>query len=62
VRQHDPQTLLCAFNFSDRAAQLALPADWRGASVLEGSGLAGARVDGDQLLFEPYGGLFLQRP
>ncbi|MGI9215712.1 MAG: alpha-glucosidase family protein, partial [Hydrogenophaga sp.] len=62
VRGHAQQTLLCVFNFSDRPARLALPDDWRGASVLNGSGLAGGRLDGDGVQCDAYGGLFLQRP
>jgi alpha-glucosidase len=54
------QVLLCAFNFSDRPARLALPADWQGARVLAGSGLEGARVASGSVRFEPWGGLFLQ--
>jgi alpha-glucosidase len=54
------QVLLCAFNFSDRPARLALPADWQGARVLAGSGLEGARVASGSVHFEPWGGLFLQ--
>ena len=60
VRDDGAQRLLCAFNFSDAAATLALPAGWAQAGVLEGSGLAGARVEGGQIRFEPWGGLFLQ--
>ncbi|MCB2017137.1 MAG: alpha-glucosidase, partial [Hydrogenophaga sp.] len=60
VREDGPQRLLCAFNFSDRPATLALPADWPAAQALTGSGLQGARVDGGTLHFEPWGGLHLQ--
>jgi alpha-glucosidase len=60
VREHDPQRLLCAFNFSDRPAKLDLPADWGSASPLAGSGLQGAQLEGSMLCFEPWGGLYLQ--
>ena len=42
-------------------AELALPEDWRNATVLDGSGLPGARLEGDCVRCEPYGGLFLHR-
>jgi len=61
VREHEQQTLLCVFNFSDQVAELALPEDWRNATVLDGSGLPGARLEGDCVRCEPYGGLFLHR-
>jgi alpha-glucosidase len=60
TREHDQQTLLCVFNFSDRPAQMALPDAWRCATVLGGSGLAGARTEGGRVLCEPFGGLFLR--
>lgn len=60
IRADGPQRLLCAFNFSDRPATLALPAGWTGATPLTGSGLQGARVEGATLHFEPWGGLHLQ--
>jgi alpha-glucosidase len=62
TREHEQQSLLCVFNVSSSAARLTLPADWRGATLLDGSGLTGARVDGDSVHCEPFGGLFLQRP
>ena len=61
TREHVYQTVLCVFNFSDQPAQLQLPPDWRGAAVLDGSGLQGARLDGDSVRCEAFGGLFLQR-
>ena len=59
VREHDGQRVLCAFNFSDREASLALPADWQAAAALAGSGLTGARIEGSSIRFEPWGGIFL---
>lgn len=61
TREHAQQTLLCVFNFSDRPARLALPADWHAASPLGGSGLEGATVDHGEVVCEPWGGLFLER-
>ena len=60
VREHPQQSLLCVFNFSDRPAQLALPEAWDSATLLAGSGLEGARIDGRTVQCEPFGGLFLQ--
>ena len=60
AREDGPQRLLCAFNFSDSAAVLALPEGWTQANTLTGSGLAGASVDAGRIRFEPWGGLFLQ--
>ena len=60
VREDGAQRVLCAFNFSDSAAVLALPEGWSQAGLLDGSGLAGARTDAGQIRFEPWGGLFLQ--
>ncbi|MCY1546718.1 alpha,alpha-phosphotrehalase [compost metagenome] len=60
VRSAASQRVLCAFNFSDAPASLALPAAWSGARVLEGCGLGGARIEGGAIVFEPWGGLFLQ--
>jgi len=60
VREDGAQRVLCAFNFSDSAAVLALPEGWTQANTLTGSGLAGASVDAGQIRFEPWGGLFLQ--
>lgn len=60
VREHGPQRLLCAFNFSDQPAILDLPAGWGNASPLAGSGLQGAQLEGSTLCFKPWGGLYLQ--
>jgi len=59
-RQHGEQRVLCAFNFSEQPATVALKGDWAQANVLSGSGLSGAQRDGTTLQFEPWGGLFLQ--
>lgn len=59
-RQHGDQRVLCAFNFSEQPATVALKGDWAQAHVLSGSGLSGAQHDGTTLQFEPWGGLFLQ--
>ncbi len=59
-RQHGDQRVLCAFNFSEQPATVALKGDWAQAHVLSGSGLSGAQYDGTTLQFEPWGGLFLQ--
>lgn len=61
AREHDTQTLLCVFNFSDQPAAMALPDEWQGAVVLDGSGLAGAQVRDHTVHCAPWGGLFLQR-
>jgi alpha-glucosidase len=60
-RDHERQALLCVFNFSDRPAQLPLPAHWVDARMLEGSGLTGAHVADGTVHCAPWGGLFLQR-
>jgi alpha-glucosidase len=59
-RQHGDQRVLCAFNFSDQPASIALHSDWASARVLAGSGLNGGKHHGSELRFEPWGGLFLQ--
>lgn len=59
-RQHGDQRVLCAFNFSDQPASMALHSDWSSAQVLSGSGLQGGTRHGSELRFEPWGGLFLQ--
>ena len=60
VRTATSQRVLCAFNFSEAPASLALPADWSNARVLEGSGLGGARIESGAIVFEPWGGLYLE--
>ncbi|MDQ7745329.1 alpha-glucosidase family protein [Hydrogenophaga pseudoflava] len=61
TREHEQQTLLCVFNFSDQPAELTLPAEWQGATVLGGSGLEGAQLNGDTVRCTPWGGLHLRR-
>ena len=61
VREHGDQRVLCAFNFSDRSASLALPEGWQGAATLAGSGLEGGRVEDGTIHLEPWGGIFLAR-
>jgi alpha-glucosidase len=58
VRSHAGRRLLCAFNLSDRAATLALPAGLGAAARLDGSGAAGGEVAGGALHFQPWGVLF----
>ena len=61
VREHEGQRLLCAFNFSDQPASLALPADWRPAEVLDPSqGLdsGSADVRPGVINFLPWGVVF----
>ena len=61
VREHEGQHLLCAFNFSDQVASLALPADWRPAELLDPSGgldSGSADVRPGVINFLPWGGVF----
>ncbi|WP_137894696.1 alpha-glucosidase family protein [Ramlibacter sp. 2FC] len=58
LREHEGQRLLCAFNFSDRPAQWALPAGLESARIEAGSGLGGARIEGTNVHLEPWSGLF----
>ncbi|MFT3956437.1 MAG: alpha-glucosidase family protein [Piscinibacter sp.] len=58
VRTHEGQRVLCAFNFSERAATLALPAALGAAQPLADSGAAGASVRGSTIDFAPWGVLF----
>ena len=60
VREHEQQTLLCVFNFSDRATELSLPAEWAQASVMSESGTQGVRVEVQRLRFAPWGCAFLR--
>lgn len=62
VREHQGQRVLCVFNFSDRAAELDLPADWSQASVMDASGTTGVRVQDQRLHLEPWGCAFLSTP
>jgi alpha-glucosidase len=58
VRRHEGQRVLCAFNFSERAASFALPADLGTPQPLADSGAAGAGVRGSTIDFSPWGVLF----
>ncbi len=58
VREHEGERVLCAFNFSDKAAKLALPKAIKIADVLDESGLSGAKPAGTTISFEPWGGVF----
>ena len=58
VRSHDGRRVLCAFNVSERAASLALPASTGVASALADSGATGATVRGSTIEFAPWGVLF----
>jgi alpha-glucosidase len=58
VREHAGQRLLCVFNFSDRPALWALPAGCEAARLEAGSGVGGARLEGQAVQLEPWGGLF----
>ena len=60
VREHEGQRVLCAFNFSDQAAELSLSVDMTPAQALALPGLSGGRVSGHTLSFEPFGGLLVQ--
>ena len=59
VRQHEGQQVLCAFNFSDSTASMALPANFKPASVLPVPGLSGGSVSGDSIELASYGVLLL---
>jgi alpha-glucosidase len=59
VREHAGQQVLCAFNFSDSAANMDLPANFKSATVLPVPGLSGGSVAGDCMQFEAYGALLL---
>ena len=59
VREHEGQQVLCAFNFSDSAANMDLPANFKSATALSVPGLSGGNVAGDCMQFEAYGALLL---
>jgi alpha-glucosidase len=59
VRHHDGKQVLCAFNFSDSAASLALPAEFKSASTLSVPGLGGGSVSSDSIELAAYGVLLL---
>ena len=58
VRASAGDRVLCVFNFSDSAAEYALPPDWQVAQVLDASGLDGATVAPGRVSLTPWGGLF----
>ena len=58
VRRHEGQRVLCAFNFSERAASLALPADLGTPRPLADSGASNATVRDAAIDFPPWGVLF----
>jgi alpha-glucosidase len=60
VRSSEAQRVLCVFNFSDRPARYALPADCKVAQVLADSGLTGATLASGGVDLAPWGGLFAQ--
>ena len=59
VRVHEGHQVLCAFNFSDSAASMDLPAHFKSASVLPVPGLNGGNIAGNHMKFEAYGALLL---
>jgi alpha-glucosidase len=59
VRQHEGKQVLCAFNFSDSAANMALPANFKPAAILPVPGLGGGSVSGDHIELAAYGVLLL---
>ena len=59
VREHEGKKVLCAFNFSDSAATLDLPAPFKSASMLPIPGLGGGSVSGENIQLETYGALLL---
>ena len=54
-RRHDGERLLCAFNLDANSCRFELPAGIQVAQVLGDSGVRGAVVDGEKVLFEPFG-------
>jgi alpha-glucosidase len=58
VRSSGQEQILCAFNLSDRAASIALPAGMAAPSLLADSGLDGVALHGNCLVFEPWGAVF----
>lgn len=58
VRSHEGQRVLCAFNFSEQPATLALPASMGAAHILADSPAAGATVRSHTIEFAPWGVLF----
>lgn len=63
VRSTPAQRVLCVLNFSEKAATWSIPAEYAENHVLAeltGSGLTGARLAGNTIELEPWGGLFVQ--
>ena len=61
VREHEGERLLCAFNLSERAAHLDLPAGMSLAKLLPDSGADGAWTDNTgNISFAPWGVLLAQ--
>jgi alpha-glucosidase len=60
VRTDAAQKVLCIFNFSDTAAQWAVPAGMQLGTTLTQSGLTGAVLNGSTVQLAPWGGLFAQ--
>lgn len=61
VRSFKDQRLLCAFNFSDTVAHLAMPDGCQTATELVGNGLAAATAVGpDTLSLQPFGASIVQ--
>lgn len=58
VRTGEGQKLLCLFNFSDQAAQWALPGNMTVSQILAESGLVGAQLDMDKASMPAWSGLF----
>jgi alpha-glucosidase len=55
VREHQGERVLCTFNLSDQAAELALPEGCEVAAVLDDSGVGGATLHAGQIEFAPWG-------
>ncbi|RIX97130.1 DUF3459 domain-containing protein [Aureimonas flava] len=60
TRSRDGDTLLCVFNLSRQAAEIALPDDWRGARLLREAGDLGSSLEGPCLSLRRHGAAFLQ--
>ncbi|WP_279479391.1 alpha glucosidase [Aureimonas sp. SK2] len=60
VREHGAERMLCVFNLSRRATDIALPGDLMGARLLDGTGDFGARLDGATLSLQRHGAAFMQ--
>jgi alpha-glucosidase len=60
TRNHGAQSMLCVFNFSDTAAQWALPSGIQCGKVCTESGLTGASLQGEQMSLAAWSGIFVQ--